>query len=117
MARLRANLETNDIQHNLGVITGSAEGDSGIPNGDVLIAFSDAAIGEDKERLAEARERVIDAMGAEACVDAAGVIATFNAMDRIADATGVPLEDWKLEASEDFREAIGIEAYREGHID
>ena len=56
MARLRANLETNDIRHNLGVITGTAEGDSGIPNGDVLIAFSDAAIGEDKERLAEARD-------------------------------------------------------------
>ena len=31
--------------------------------------------------------------------------------DRIADATGIPLEDWKVRSTQDFREAIGVTAF------
>jgi hypothetical protein len=35
----------------------------------------------------------------------------FNAIDRVADATGTPLEDWKAEATSDVRSAIGIDEF------
>ena len=35
--------------------------------------------------------------------DTAAVAALFNAIDRVADSTGIPLEDGKAEATADFR--------------
>ena len=54
------------------------------------------------------------AVGDAGWVDAAGVAATFNAIDRVADATGIPLEPGKAKVSADFRCALGIDAYAEG---
>lgn len=50
-------------------------------------------------------------MGDAALVDAAGVLAVFNAVVKIADSTGIPLEDIKAEMSEDFRDDLGINDY------
>jgi hypothetical protein len=44
-------------------------------------------------------------------VDAAGVVGLFNAIDRVADATGIPLEPEKAEASADFRAALGLDRF------
>ena len=64
--------------------------------------------GEDDARLARARSAVLEKMGAAALVDAAGVAGLFNAIDRVADATGTPLEEWKAEQSEDLRDELRI---------
>ena len=117
MARLRENLDENNDDYDLGVITGSSNGDSGIPDGGILMEYAEAVLGDDAQRLNIARKTVIATLGEKACIDAAGVVATFNAIDRVADATGIPLEDWKLESSEDFREDLGIEKFRELHLD
>ena len=50
-------------------------------------------------------------LGPAGLVDAAGVIGLFNAIDRIADATGIPLEPEKAEASADFRAALGLDRF------
>jgi len=36
--------------------------------------------------------RLTEALGTDALVDAAAVVANFNAIDRIADATGIPID-------------------------
>ena len=41
----------------------------------------------------------------------ATVVATFNAVDRVADATGTPLESYKEEATADMRTALGLDAF------
>jgi len=51
------------------------------------------------------------AVGDAGWVDAAAVAATFNAIDRVADATGIPLEPAKAARSADFRGALGIDAW------
>jgi hypothetical protein len=117
MARLRENLEQNENEYDLGVITGTSDGDVGIEHGALLMDYADAALGDDIQRLNIAREIVIATLGEEACGDAAGVISTFNAIDRVADATGIPVEEWKLESSEDFRASLGIEKFKELHLD
>ena len=35
----------------------------------------------------------------------------YDAIDRIADATGIPLEPWKAEQTADFRAALGINQF------
>ena len=47
-------------------------------------------------------------VGEEASVDAAAIVAIFNAVVRIADSTDIPLEEAKAELSADFRDDLGL---------
>ena len=82
--------------------------DGGVTDGAALIEFGEAVLGDDEARLAAARAAVHDAVGAAGFVDAAAIVSTFNAIDRVADSTGVPLTDEILERTADFREALGL---------
>jgi hypothetical protein len=57
------------------------------------------------------RAALVDTLGEAAMMDAATVIAAFNAYPRIADATGIPLEDAKVAASATLRAQLGLEAF------
>jgi len=57
------------------------------------------------------RGEVIELLGLDALADIAGVIGLFDAIDRVADATGIPLEDTKAAATADFRSTLGIGKY------
>ena len=96
---------------------GVSAGDTGIPHGDQLIEFAEAVIDTDDGRLDAARTAIVDSLGSEALVDSAGVVGLFNAIDRIADATGAPLEDWKAEQTSDLRDALGIDAFGSAKMD
>ena len=87
---------------------GAGAGDGGVAHGDLLVQFCEALLGDDDELLASARSMLENAIGDAALVDTAAVAALFNAIDRIADATGIPLEDWKVRVSGDFRADLGI---------
>ena len=78
-----------------------------------MIEFAESILGDDDTRLDAARQAVHDTLGAEAVVDSAGVAALFNAIDRVADATGAPLEADKAEMSAALRKEIGIDAFVE----
>jgi hypothetical protein len=93
------------------VTQGAAVGDCGVPEGALLIEFAEAILGDDGARLARARAAIAAKMGAAALVDAAGVAGLFNAIDRVADATGTPLEEAKAADTASLRDAIGIEEF------
>jgi hypothetical protein len=76
-----------------------------------LLAYADAAVAETPD-LALRRQTVADTLGHAAMVDASAVIAIFQAVVKIADATGIPLEDQKAEISAGFREELGINTYK-----
>jgi len=63
------------------------------------------------DRLSEVHEAVVAEMGAAALGDAACVAALFNAIDRVADSTGIPLEEEKAEMTADFRSELGIDQF------
>jgi len=50
-------------------------------------------------------------VGPVGLVDAAGVVGLFNAIDRVADATGIPLEPEKAAASADFRARLDLDRF------
>ncbi|MBW2415826.1 MAG: hypothetical protein JRG76_15080 [Deltaproteobacteria bacterium] len=88
-----------------------AAAQSGVAHGDVLLAFSEAAVTGTEEELSSARSAVVDAMGEEAMVDAAAIIGNFQRMVRIADSTGIPLDAPLAAFSAGVRADIGIDDF------
>jgi hypothetical protein len=107
--RLRASGKATDRDYRLeGVMEGS---EVGVDHTADLLAFADAAVGGPADALAAARARLAAALGAPAMIDAAAVIAVFDGITRIADATGIPLEEQKAADSQPWRAALGIDAF------
>ena len=86
------------------------DSDSGVPDDDLLTAFATAAV-QQTEALPGLRERIASELGAQQLVDAAGVVANFQRMVRIADGCGIPLDDFTKAASEDWREDLGLHEF------
>jgi len=82
--------------------------ESGVPHGDVLVAFAEGVVQGDDAALADARAALVQAMGAAAMVDAAGVASNFERMVRIADATGIELGAYLENVTTPDRERLGV---------
>ncbi len=106
---LRESIKHTGADYNLDGVIG--DGDGGIPHGGLLIEFAEAAIEGDDARLSTARQQVLKTMGPEALVDAAGIVATFNAIDRVADATGTPIDEERIETTAEMRAQLGIDQF------
>jgi hypothetical protein len=111
---LRASGATQNRDYDLTAVTGAAPGAAGVPHGRQLIAFAEAVLGDDNGALIDTRAELMAGLGPQGLVDTAGVVGLFNAIDRVADATGIPLEADKAEASADFRAALGLDRFAVG---
>jgi hypothetical protein len=109
---LRESSKATGENYDLTVLTGGP-GDGNIRHGALLVAFADAVLGNDETRLSAVRTEIHTKIDAAAFIDAAAIIATFNAIDRVADSTGIQIEESKAEATADFRVALGINAFAE----
>ena len=109
---LRASATATGEAVDLNAIVDDQAGDGGVPHGGLLKAFAEAALGDDEELLTEFRQRLRNALGDAALVDAAAVIANYSALDRVADATGIPLEPAKETETADLRAQLGIDVWR-----
>ena len=88
---------------------GKGSGDSGLPRGELLNDFVEAVCAGDAARTATVRQKIVEAMGEAAMIDAAAVIAAFNCYPRVADATGIPLEEAKAAATATMRAELGLD--------
>jgi hypothetical protein len=109
---LRASVEANQGEVDLRAISEGAKDDSvGVAHAAELTAFAEAAIRGDAQALCDARDALRARAGSAALIDAAGVVANFERMTRIADATGIPLDDAPRLAAYDFVGALGLDRY------
>ena len=90
--------------------TVNPEADSGVPHGSLLTAFAEAAVHQ-TDALSGLREQIVAELGVQELVDAAGVVANFQRMVRIADGCGIPLDEFTKDATEDCREELGLHQY------
>jgi hypothetical protein len=89
---------------------------SGVEHGNLLIAFAEAIVRDDDAALTHARHAVIEVLSPEVMVDAAGVASNFERMVRIADATGIQLDERMEVLSQEVRDVLHLErftAYKE----
>jgi hypothetical protein len=83
--------------------------DSGVPNGAMLIEFVEAVVGDDDARLDRARLAIYETLGAAALVDASGAVASFNAVVKVADGSGIQVDDSRQETAAKMRNELKLE--------
>ena len=79
----------------------------------ILVPFAEAIVSGDSATLWATRERVARERGAQAVSEVAATAAIFNAVVKIADATGIPIEDYKIDPTSEVRAELGIDAFWE----
>lgn len=84
---------------------------TGVAHADVLLEFADAIMDTDRARLDHARDALVARLGPRALVEVAITAANFSIVDRVANAIGIPLDRMALEATRDFRAALGINSF------
>jgi len=77
----------------------------------MLEQFVTAVVGADAAAAESARADLVDQLGAEWLIDASAVIANFEMMTRLADATGARLRPEQLVASASMRVELGLDAF------
>lgn len=81
-----------------------------VPLAAELIGFVDAVTGSDRAAADTARAALADAGGPAALVDAAGVLANFEMMTRVADGTGAKQLPDRLAILAAERERLGLDS-------
>ena len=92
----------------LRAVIGAVGSDAGVAHGARLLAFADAVMSDDALRLGRERTALRAVLSPAEFVDTCAVIAAFNVVDRIADATGIPLDTAMLEMSAEVRREIDL---------
>lgn len=87
-----------------------AGGDGGVPAGVELLAFADA-LNARSEALDSARDALRAVLGDAGVMAAAGVVSNFYRMNRIADATGIPLDGMAMALSTEVRAELQLDAW------
>jgi hypothetical protein len=97
---------------NLAALTDhEATASSDVEHGNLLITFAEAMVRDDDAALTHARHAVIEGISPEAMVDAAGVASNFERMVRIADATGIQLDERMATVSQEVRDTLHLERF------
>ena len=107
---LRVSGEDNNERYDLGALT-DRDRPSSVAQGEVLLRFADACMGEDEVELSAARAGVLAQLGNDGLVESAAIVGTFNQMVRIADASGIPLDSPLDLATVGFRDLIGLDQF------
>lgn len=111
MRQLRASGQKSGNNYDLAAAIGQTDGDGGVPGGQILRDFADAIVGNDSGRLFATQKSCSAALGDAGMVDAAAIAAQFDALDRVADATGMYLDDTTLDDTAEIRATLGIDAF------
>ncbi len=106
--RLRVSGQETGQDYDITAVVAGTELAPNVADGAIMQVFVDAVMDRDGDAVEKIRLAVSAQCGDAAMIDAAAVIAAFNAYPRIADATGIPLEDAKAAATAELREELGL---------
>jgi alkylhydroperoxidase family enzyme len=109
-------LQSEEDQPDLSAVNGGDNG-AGIPDASFFIAFAEAVIAGDPETVSAARIALAEQCSPAAATDAAAVAALFNAINRVADAIGIQVEESKEERTAYFREALDLDSFQTARME
>jgi DNA-binding phage protein len=99
---------TIDIQGISGDASAAAQG---IEHGPELMRFAESLARRNEPELTAARRNLLEVAGPGVLVDAAGVAANFQRMVRIADSTGIPVDNLDNPLSQQIRADLGLDTF------
>jgi len=106
---LSLSADISEASVNLQMINGDESATQGdVAHAKVLMNFAESLARGDEKALEQARTALLKEAGAEVLVDAAAVAGNFQRMVRIADSTGIPLDDRSAAISMDIREELEL---------
>ncbi len=108
---LRESVQQTGVEFELTSLSGE-EADGTVPHQDLLLDFAEAVVLRDASAAATLRSRMIEALGPAGYLDACGVVAGFHGFTRIADASGVPLDERYLDEAESVKAQTGVREYQ-----
>ena len=103
------------VGERIDVVDAVSGADDPIPHGSELLAFVDAVVGGDPVAGDSARAALAAAAGGAAIIDAAAVLANFEMMTRVADATGAVQLPERLATLVEVRERLGLDRFDSVH--
>ena len=110
--KLRESGQKAQLDTDLHVILGeSADPDGGVPDGALLRRFTVAVLGDEAD-LEAARRDLLAKLGPSRVARAAAIIAGFDAINRVADATGMRLNAETEDLSRDLVADLELEPMR-----
>jgi hypothetical protein len=101
----------SDTDIDLQIVNGSEDASGSIALANELMQFAEAVASRDEAALARAREELQRLGGNDVLVDAAGVAANFQRMVRIADCTGIPVDDRMGALSGNIQEQLDLRRF------
>ena len=100
--------QSHGTEIDLSSVNGAGDDDGGVTHGALLGAFTEAVMGDDEAARDSARQKLRAAVSPAQFVDTCAVIGAFNVVDRIADSTGIPLDDGLAAMSEAVRRDLDL---------
>ena len=107
---LRASGQSDQQDFDLNSVTDD-HAESGVDFGHWLRSLTEATIQNRWDDLTTIRDQAGAAMGTQSMVDALVVASGFNGITRVADATGIPLDENTQQMTIDMRVSTGIERF------
>lgn len=98
----------NGAEIDVAAVNGGADSDAGVQHGACLISFTEAVMHGGESAMSLARAALKAVLSPESFVDAAAIIGAFNVVDRIADATGIPLDPMLESMSVELRQQLNL---------
>jgi len=92
----------------LAAVNGEKVREDGVAFAAELVAFTEAVMGDDEAALKQTRAALRAVLSAAAYVDTCAVIGAFNVVDRIADSTGIPLDEGLVAMSQEVRADLDL---------
>ena len=90
---LSLSAESSKADIDLGIVNGDGSASSSVRYSTGLMRFAEAVAGRDPQSIAAARQALFEEAGNDVVVDAAAVAGNFQRMVRIADSTGIPVDE------------------------
>lgn len=81
-----------------------------MPHGDLLLAFTEAVVRATDE-VDSCRKELLATIGPEATGHAVATITAFSGLVRVADGTGIPIDDGLAAVSTDIRASLALDEY------
>ena len=107
---LRASGERDQAEYDLSAVTDDAL-DAGVVHSKWLRALTEQTIRGEWQALGKTRTAASEALGAQQTVDALVVASAFNGITRVADATGIPLDDNTAATTVEMRRQVGLDDF------
>lgn len=111
-ARTSRGERSEEVHAQTGRASDAIGNEGGLPAAAELIELADAIVLQDGARTTTVRRRIVSEWGAAALVDAAAVAGNFMRMNRIADATGIPLDGPVNALSADIQSELGLSSFQ-----